>query len=298
MVVLRGIDCCNIGIYRPHFAAKFETSEMNIKQIAASLGDTPQKRLLTLMARLRDPETGCPWDVEQTFETIAPYTIEEAYEVNDAIERGNMTDLKEELGDLLLQVVFHARIAEEKNTFDFDAVSDGLVEKMIARHPHVFGDEQEPDSATQTSAWEVLKAEERAAKSSGETPSVLDGVALSLPALTRADKLQKRAARVGFDWTEPEQVIAKIIEESEEIVEAVENKEGQARIHEEVGDLIFAVSNLARKLGVDPEHALRDCNKKFTRRFHYIEEHADADLETMGLVALEELYIASKKSGL
>jgi len=271
---------------------------MNIKRIAASLGDTPRQRLLAMMAKLRDPETGCPWDVKQTFETIAPYTIEEAYEVNDAIERGNMTDLKEELGDLLLQVVFHARMAEEQDAFDFDAVSNGLVEKMIARHPHVFGDEKEQDSETQTTTWEALKAAERTAKFSEKPPSVLDGVAFALPALTRADKLQKRAARVGFDWAEPEQVIAKIIEESGEIVEAFENEEGQARIHEEVGDLIFAVSNLARKLGVDPEHALRDCNKKFTRRFHYIEKHADADLESMGLEALEELYLAAKKSGL
>lgn len=270
---------------------------MNIKKIAASLGDTPRQRLLTMMAKLRDPKTGCPWDVEQTFETVAPYTIEEAYEVNDAIERNDMSDLKEELGDLLLQVVFHARMAEEKNIFDFDAVSDGLVKKMVARHPHVFGDEKERDSATQTATWEALKSKERAKKSAVDI-SVLSGVALSLPALTRADKLQKRAARVGFDWAEPEQVIAKIIEESEEIVEAVENEEGQERIHEEVGDLIFAVSNLARKLGVDPEHALRDCNKKFTRRFQYIEKHADANLESMGLDALEELYIAAKKSGL
>jgi len=273
---------------------------MNIKKIAASLGDTPQKRLLTMMARLRNPETGCPWDIEQTFETIAPYTIEEAYEVNDAIERNDMTDLKEELGDLLLQVVFHARMAEEQGEFDFDAVSDGLVEKMLARHPHVFGEEKERDSETQTIAWEALKAEERAAKSAKNTEniSVLNGVALSLPALTRADKLQKRAARIGFDWAKPEQVIAKIIEEAGEIVEAVENEEGQERIHEEVGDLIFAVSNLARKLGVDPEHALRDCNKKFTRRFHYIEKHAGDDLENMELNALEELYITAKKSGL
>lgn len=269
---------------------------MNVKQIAKSLGATPRQRLLTMMARLRDPETGCPWDVKQTFKTIAPYTIEEAYEVNDAIERGHMDDLKEELGDLLLQVVFHARMAEEQAAFDFDAVSDALVEKMIGRHPHVFGDANERNSDTQTKAWEVLKAEERSQKSDGA--SVLDGVAFALPALTRADKLQKRAARVGFDWSEPEQVIAKIIEESGEIVEAYKNEEGQERIHEEVGDLIFAVSNLARKLGVDPEHALRDCNKKFTRRFQYIEQHADAELESMGLEALEALYIDAKKSGL
>jgi len=283
---------------------------MNIKEISASLGDTPQKRLLTMMARLRDPKTGCPWDIEQTFATIAPYTIEEAYEVNDAIERGDMVDLKEELGDLLLQVVFHAQIAEEQGAFDFDHISDGLVEKMIARHPHVFGDakerdSQERDSLTQTIAWEAVKAAERKLKTntkasgklSGET-SALDGVALALPALARADKLQKRAARVGFDWSEPAQVIAKIIEESEEIVEAQESGESQARIHEEVGDLIFAVSNLARKLGVDPEHALRDCNKKFTRRFQYIEEHAQTKLENMDIDALEKLYAASKKSGL
>ncbi|MCF6221359.1 MAG: nucleoside triphosphate pyrophosphohydrolase [Robiginitomaculum sp.] len=269
---------------------------MNIKKIANSLGATPQQRLLTMMTRLRDPETGCPWDIEQTFETVAPYTIEEAYEVNDAIERGNMADLKEELGDLLLQVVFHAQMADEQDEFDFAAVCDGLVEKMIARHPHVFGDESQRDSETQTLAWEALKAKERSKKP--DNASVLDGIALALPALTRADKLQKRAARVGFDWAEPEQVIAKIIEESVEIVEAVNNDEGQARIHEEIGDLIFAVSNLARKLGVDPEHALRDCNKKFTRRFQYIEKHADKKLESMGIDALEELYIAAKKSGL
>ncbi len=269
---------------------------MNIKKIANSLGATPQQRLLIMMARLRDPETGCPWDIEQTFETVAPYTIEEAYEVNDAIERGNMADLKEELGDLLLQVVFHAQMADEQDEFDFAAVCDGLVEKMIARHPHVFGDENERDSDTQTLAWEALKAKERSQKS--ENTSVLDGIAFALPALTRADKLQKRAARVGFDWAEPEQVIAKIIEESVEIAEAVNNDEGQARIHEEVGDLIFAVSNLARKLGVDPEHALRDCNKKFTRRFQYIEKHADAELESMELDALEALYLEAKKSGL
>lgn len=294
--MLRAFYSRHSRFYDLHPATKRQASQMKVKQIAKSLGDTPRKRLLTMMARLRNPETGCPWDIEQTFATIAPYTIEEAYEVNDAIERGNMNDLKEELGDLLLQVVFHAQIADEIDEFNFDAVSDGLVEKMITRHPHVFGEKSERDSKTQTIAWESLKAKERSQKS--KNASVLDGVALSLPALTRADKLQKRAARVGFDWSEPEQVIAKIIEESEEIVEAYENAEGQDRIHEEVGDLIFAVSNLARKLGVDPEHALRDCNKKFTRRFQYIEKNADAELDTLGLDALEELYNAGKKTGL
>lgn len=279
---------------------------MNIDEIFTSLGHTPRERLITMMARLRDPETGCPWDIEQTFATIAPYTIEEAYEVNDAIERGDMGDLKEELGDLLLQVVFHARIAEEQDAFDFDAVSDAIVTKMITRHPHVFGDKSERDSETQTpkaeiKTWEALKAEERANKTTGKADdktSVLDGVALALPALMRAEKLQKRAARVGFDWAEPKQVLAKILEESVEVIEAKQGGEPQQRVHEEVGDLIFAVTNLARKLGVDPEHALRDANKKFTRRFHYIEENADAELPSMSLDALENLWVAAKKSGL
>ncbi len=270
---------------------------MKVNEILASLGDTPRQRLLTMMARLRDPETGCPWDIEQTFASIAPYTIEEAYEVNDAIERGSMGDLKEELGDLLLQVVFHARMAEERDAFNFDAVSDGLVAKMIARHPHVFGDEDERNSAEQTIAWEALKATERREKSDDKT-SVLDGVALALPALMRAEKLQKRAARVGFDWAEPKQVLAKILEESVEVIEAKQNGEPQHRVHEEVGDLIFAVTNLARKLGVDPEHALRDANTKFTRRFHYIEDNAGAEIKSMDLDALENLWVAAKKSGL
>ncbi|MBL4853170.1 MAG: nucleoside triphosphate pyrophosphohydrolase [Robiginitomaculum sp.] len=269
---------------------------MNIRKIANSLGDTPCQRLLTMMARLRDPETGCPWDVEQTFKTIAPYTIEEAYEVNDAIERGHMGDLKEELGDLLLQVVFHARMAEEQGEFDFNAISDALVEKMIARHPHVFGGADERDSETQTKAWESMKAEERAEKS-GAVASALDGVASALPALMRAEKLQKRAARVGFDWAEAKQVLDKIIEEAEEITEAQAGGESQHRIHEEVGDLIFAVTNLARKLGVDPEHALRDTNKKFTTRFHHMEQNTDAGLETLSLEQLEELWVAAKRSG-
>ncbi len=267
---------------------------MNTRKIANSLGETPNQRLQTMMARLRDPKTGCPWDVEQTFKTIAPYTIEEAYEVNDAVERGHMGDLKEELGDLLLQVVFHARMADEQNEFDFDAVSDALVEKMIARHPHVFGDENERDSEAQTRAWEALKAKERAGKNSSST-SALDGVATALPALMRAEKLQKRAARVGFDWAEPQQVLDKIIEEAGEITEAKADGEPQYRIHEEVGDLLFAVTNLARKLGVDPEHALRDTNNKFTTRFHHMEQNTDSSLETLSLEQLEELWVAAKR---
>ncbi len=221
------------------------------------------------MARLRDPEAGCPWDVEQTYETIAPYTIEEAYEVADAIQRGDLTDLKEELGDLLLQVVFHSRIAEEAGEFAFPDVVEAIVDKMVRRHPHVFGDDTMRDSAAQTRAWEAQKAEERAAK--GKDDSLLDDVPAALPALLRAVKLQKRAARVGFDWPETRQVMDKIHEEMAELSEAVIELEDPAKIEEELGDLLFVYSNLARKLKVDPEHALRQANAKFERRFHYIE---------------------------
>ena len=267
---------------------------MKVKQIAAALGDSPQERLLNMMARLRDRETGCPWDREQTFASVAPYTIEEAYEVADAIERGDMAELKEELGDLLLQVVFHTRMAEEEGLFNFDAVSDTLVEKMIARHPHVFGDTRHKDSAEQLQAWETLKAEERQAKD--KSGSVLDGVALALPALMRAEKLQKRAARVGFDWAKPEQVLDKVIEESAEIIEAQKQGEPQERIAEEVGDLLFAVTNLSRKLGVDPEIALREGNQKFTRRFQHMEKTARRPLDTYALDELEALWEKAKQA--
>ncbi len=267
---------------------------MNVQKIAAGLGKTPTERLLTMMARLRDPDNGCPWDVEQTFATIAPYTIEEAYEVADAIERGDMADLKEELGDLLLQVVFHARMAEEDSLFDFDTVADALVEKMIARHPHVFGDVRHADSAEQYQTWESLKDRERQHK--GRNASVLDGVALALPALMRAVKLQNRAARVGFDWDGPEQVLDKIIEESREIIDARQKGEDESRIAEEVGDLLFAVTNLARKLNVDPELALRQANQKFVRRFEHMEQAADAPLKQYSLDELEALWVAAKQA--
>ncbi len=268
---------------------------MNTNKVFYALGNTPIARLKSLMARLRDKDNGCPWDMEQTFKTIAPYTIEEAYEVNDAIDNGDMSALKEELGDLLLQVIFHAQIGAEQSAFDFDAICDALVKKMIVRHPHVFGDAQHRGPSQQTKAWESLKADER--KQKGEK-SILDGIATALPALMRAEKLQKRAARVGFDWPDSGQVLEKIIEEAGEIIEAQENGEPQHRIHEEVGDLIFAVTNLARKLGVDPEHALRDTNKKFTDRFHYIEQNAGQDLSDMKLDALEALWQEAKKHGL
>ncbi len=226
------------------------------------------ERLLDVMRRLRDPDTGCPWDIEQTFETIAPYTIEEAYEVADAIERKAYDELKGELGDLLLQTVYHTAISSEQGLFDFHDVAEAIAQKMIDRHPHVFGSESRDKSAEQqTRDWETIKAAERAAKAEKGT---LDGVALGLPALLRAVKLQKRAARVGFDWPETQHVLDKIIEESQELVDARENLT-QAEIADELGDLLFVMANLARHLGVDPEAALRGTNAKFTRRFEAVE---------------------------
>jgi len=225
-------------------------------------------RLRAIMAALRDPERGCPWDLEQTFGTIAPYTIEEAYEVADAIAREDWEDLRGELGDLLFQSIFHARMAEEAGLFDLDDVAETMSEKMLARHPHVFGTESREKSADQQSAdWEAIKAAERAEKGAGGT---LDDVALGLPALLRAHKLQKRAARVGFDWPETTQVLDKIAEESRELVEASEHLT-RDKVEEEMGDLLFVLANLARHLGVEPEAALRRTNAKFTRRFAEIE---------------------------
>ncbi|HHL43690.1 MAG TPA: nucleoside triphosphate pyrophosphohydrolase, partial [Hellea balneolensis] len=264
---------------------------MNIEDIFLSLGQTPIERLLTMMARLRDPNTGCPWDKEQNFKTIAPYTIEEAYEVSDAIDRGDMNDLRTELGDLLLQVVFHAQMAKEDKLFDFDDVSDGLVRKMISRHPHVFGESKQENTETQTGDWEDIKASER--ETDHGYTSILDGVAMALPALMRAEKLQKRAARVGFDWPHAEDVLAKVTEEAKEIVDAQKSGDTQAHIHEEIGDLLFVLANLSRKLKVDPEHALRDANRKFTNRFHYIEQNAPKPLSEMKLDEIEELWIES-----
>lgn len=264
----------------------------------SDLGANPYERMRELMKRLRTPDTGCPWDVEQTFETIAPYTIEEAYEVSDAIQNNDMSALKEELGDLIFQVIFHARMAEEQGEFDLDAVCDGLTEKMVRRHPHVFGNEAQRENAeAQLKAWEALKASERQDKAMHESPSVLDGVALALPALTRAEKLQKRAARVGFDWPDLNGVTDKISEEARELAEAAETAD-QAHIKEEMGDLLFAVTNLARKLGVDPEEALRQTNRKFTNRFHYIEDQAQntgRELNDMTLDQMEALWQAAKQ---
>ncbi len=225
-------------------------------------------RLRAIMAALRDPETGCPWDIEQDFASIAPYTIEEAYEVADAIEKADWPALQGELGDLLLQVVYHAQMAEEAGHFSFADVARSISDKMVARHPHVFGGESREKSAEQqVQDWEKVKAAERAARAQG---GVLDDVALGLPALMRAVKLQKRAARVGFDWPNIAMVLDKIAEESAELVEARDTLT-QAQVTEEMGDLLFVMANLARHLNVDPEEALRAANAKFTRRFRAIE---------------------------
>ncbi|MEQ8903266.1 MAG: nucleoside triphosphate pyrophosphohydrolase [Roseovarius sp.] len=225
-------------------------------------------RLIAIMARLRDPETGCPWDIEQDFTSIAPYTIEEAYEVADAIEQENWPELRGELGDLLLQVIFHAQIAQDHGLFDVEDVANAISDKMVSRHPHVFGTESRDKSAEQqTRDWEAIKAAERAAEAKSGT---LDGVALGLPALLRAVKLQKRAARVGFDWPETSHVLSKIQEEVKELHEAVQHLT-QDKVEEEFGDLLFVMANLARHMNLCPETALRRANAKFTRRFERIE---------------------------
>ncbi|MEI7872278.1 MAG: nucleoside triphosphate pyrophosphohydrolase [Alphaproteobacteria bacterium] len=247
-------------------------------------------RLLAVMAWLRDRQYGCPWDIDQTFKTIAPYTIEEAYEVADAIERDDMPALKEELGDLLLQVVYHAQIAQEAKAFGFGDVATAIADKMVDRHPHVFADARIDTAEAQTVSWEARKAAERAAKQTAEPAGALDGVARALPALLRAEKIQKRAARVGFDWTETTPVIDKIEEELGELrIEIEAGTIDQARLTDELGDVLFAVANLARHCKVDPEAALRATNDKFERRFGYIERRladqgrkpAEASLEEM-----------------
>jgi len=252
---------------------------------APSRSSAALEDVLAVMRRLRDPTDGCPWDVEQTFATIAPYTIEEAYEVADAIERKAMGDLKEELGDLLFQVVFHARIAEEQGAFDFADVAAGLATKMTARHPHVFGAADVRTAEEQTRAWEDQKAAERGAKRADA--GVLDDVALNLPALLRAEKLTKRAARIGFDWPDASAVLEKLDEELGELAEARGHADADA-MADEMGDVLFVMANLARKIGVDPEDALRRANAKFTRRFQHIEARLRADGKS-GVQPLEEL---------
>jgi ATP diphosphatase len=248
-------------------------------------------RLIEIMAALRTPKTGCPWDLEQNFRTIAPYTIEEAYEVADAIERDDLADLRDELGDLLLQVVFHARIAEERSAFDFGGVVEAVTSKLIRRHPHVFADAHGKTAQAVKGMWEDIKAQERAAKAlkgKPEETGALAGVPVGLPALTRALKLQQKASRVGFDWNDPKAVLAKIREEADEI-EAALDKGNQNEIAGEIGDLLFAVVNLARHLDSDPETSLRLTNQKFQRRFASIEAALASNGRTPTDATLEEM---------
>jgi len=261
------------------------------------MGHEDIRELLKVMAALRDPKGGCPWDREQDFASIAPYTIEEAYEVADAIARNDMDDLRDELGDLLFQVVFHARMAEEEGAFAFNDVVRAIVEKMIRRHPHVFADEEVADAEEQTRAWELLKADERKAKSQH---SVLDGVTLGLPALNRAEKLQKRAARTGFDWPEIDGVLDKIHEELDE-VKAEIIKGDEAALSAEIGDLLFACVNLARYAGIDAESALRSTNEKFERRFRHVEQRVleqGKELECASLEEMDALWNEAKEKGI
>lgn len=267
--------------------------------------ERPIERLLAIMARLRDPARGCPWDVKQSFATIAPYTIEEAYEVADAIARGDLAELKDELGDLLFQVVFHARMAEEEGHFAFDDVAAAIADKMVRRHPHVFGDAKIASAAQQTAAWEAHKAQEREAKAgdgNGQDAGALAGVPLALPALLRAEKLGRRAARVGFDWPEPGAVLEKVREEVAKIAAAMQEAEApervSARVGAEIGDLLFAAAQLARHFKVNPESALREANTRFERRFRHIERKLAERGRTpadAGLDELEALWGEAKK---
>ena len=245
-------------------------------------------RLIEIMAALRTPGSGCPWDLEQNFETIAPYTLEEAYEVADAIVRGDLADLREELGDLLLQVAFHARMAQEQGAFDFGDVVQAITEKLLRRHPHVFGDARGLTPAAVKDLWERIKAEEKAHKGSATEDGALAGVPVGLPALTRALKLQQKASKVGFDWNDPMAVLAKIREEADEIEAEIRTGE-RTKATAEVGDLLFAVVNLARHLDADPEATLRATNQKFERRFSSIESALSKRGKTPAQSSLAEM---------
>lgn len=256
------------------------------------------QRLIEIMKALRTPVTGCPWDLDQTFKTIAPYTLEEAHEVADAVERGDMVDLREELGDLLLQVIFHAQMADEEHFFDFGDVVQAITSKLIRRHPHVFGDRKDLSPDEVKALWDEIKAEEkaerRAARAAAGLPEdrsqkgLLDGIAAALPALTRAEKLQSKASKVGFDWNDPRAVLEKIVEESEEVAEAIAGGQ-QDRVEDEIGDLLFAIANLARHAKVDPELALRRTNAKFERRFAHIETRLKESGRTLYGAKLDEM---------
>jgi nucleoside triphosphate diphosphatase len=256
-------------------------------------------RLIGIMAALRTPQTGCPWDLEQDFRSIAPYTVEEAYEVADAIERGDLDELRDELGDLLLQVVFHARMAQEQGAFAFPDVVTAICDKLIRRHPHVFGAGAELSAEGVTAQWDQIKAAERAAKGAPAPESLLDGVPLALPALTRAVKLQQKASKVGFDWNNAAHVMGKIREETEEIAAELDAAVVDPKlVEEEIGDLLFVVSNLARHAKVDPEQALRGTNAKFERRFHHIERRLaemGSSAEGASLDQMEALWVEAKR---
>lgn len=246
------------------------------------------QKLLDIMVALRHPTSGCPWDIKQTFNSIIPYTLEEAYEVADAIENGDMNDLKSELGDLLFQVVFYAQMAKEQGDFDFDDVVSAVSEKLISRHPHVFANVDCNDEHKLNEAWEQSKAQERNQQSKKQQALILEGVAKSLPALKRAQKLQKRAAREGFDWPTIEPVLAKVQEEIQELREAMQQND-QPHIAEETGDVLFSCVNLARHLNVDAEESLRACNQKFERRFGHIEEQLKIQKKNFNDCSLDEL---------
>ena len=259
---------------------------------------TQLARLLEIMERLRDPETGCPWDVKQTFETIAPYTIEEAYEVSEAIASGDRDKICDELGDLLLQVVFHAQMATEEDSFTFEDVAEKVSDKMVRRHPHVFGNLPATDEQLVKQNWEAIKKAERDNASNGKTASILDDITSTLPAMVRAAKLQKRAASVGFDWPDIKDVIKKMYEELDELDQVLtDTPQDKERLQDEIGDILFVASNLARKAGLDPETALLGCNRKFERRFHYIEErlnNQNCQIEDASLEQMEALWKEAK----
>ncbi len=254
-------------------------------------------RLLEIMRALRDPEHGCPWDKEQEFSSIAPYTIEEAYEVADAIERDNMGDLCAELGDLLFQVVYHAQIAEEKGCFSFEDIVTGIIVKLLQRHPHVFGDKQIDNAKAQSRAWERFKAQERESKSNGKFISVIDGVNLNIPSLSRAQKIQTRAATVGFDWKDAQPVLDKVNEEISEFRRELSDHPDKTKVMEELGDLLFTCVNLARHMDIDAESALRSAIYKFETRFHYIENmltEQNKRFEDISQEEMDELWEAAK----
>ena len=263
---------------------------------ASADAGTATLRLIAIMAALRDPARGCPWDKEQSFGTIAPYTIEEAYEVADAIARRDWAALKDELGDLLFQVVYYAQMGAEDGRFDFAAIATAIADKMVRRHPHVFGSESRTDVDAQTHAWEAQKQVERAARA--ET-GVLDGVPIALPALTRALKLTRRAARVGFDWPTPEAVLEKLAEETKELQDEIAAGASSDRLADEVGDMLFVLANLARKLGLEPETCLRRANGKFERRFRAVEQALAAEGKSPSDATLDEmeaLWTAAKQA--